>query len=92
MLCAGALRTPIVLLRSNLRNNLVGRNLRLHPTVVVAAKMPTRVAMWRDTMQAARSLEFREQGIVIESAARAPGADCPRVPLAERRPAGRDDA
>jgi choline dehydrogenase-like flavoprotein len=73
VLCAGALRTPIVLLRSNLRNGQVGRNLRLHPTVVVAAKMPTRVAMWRDTMQAARSLEFRKQGIVIESAPGHPG-------------------
>jgi len=73
VLAAGALRTPIVLLRSDLRNNCVGRNLRLQPTVVVAARMPGRVAMWRDTMQAARSLEFRKQGFVIESAPGHPG-------------------
>ena len=73
VLAAGALRTPIVLLRSDLRNNRVGRNLRLHPTVVVAAQMPSPVAMWRDTMQASRSLEFRKQGIVIESAPGHPG-------------------
>jgi long-chain-alcohol oxidase len=73
VVAAGALRTPIVLLRSDLRNNRIGRNLRLHPTVIVAAEMPFRVAMWRDTMQAARSLEFREQGIVIESAPGHPG-------------------
>jgi choline dehydrogenase-like flavoprotein len=73
VLAAGALRTPIVLLRSDLRNNRVGRNLRLHPTVVVAAQMHGPVTMWRDTMQAARSLEFREQGIVIESAPGHPG-------------------
>jgi choline dehydrogenase-like flavoprotein len=73
VLAAGALRTPIVLLRSDLRNDRVGRNLRLHPTVVVAARMPGPVAMWRDTMQAARSLQFREEGIVIESAPGHPG-------------------
>ena len=70
---AGALRTPAVLLNSGLEHAQVGRNLRLHPTVAVAGVMPSPVLMWRDTMQAARSMQFVRERILIESAPGNPG-------------------
>jgi choline dehydrogenase-like flavoprotein len=60
-------------MRSGLTHPQIGANLRLHPTVVVAGRFANRVAMWRDTMQAARSLEFARHGFVIESAPGHPG-------------------
>ena len=40
VVAAGALRTPAVLLNSGLDHAQLGRNLHLHPTVVVAGLMP----------------------------------------------------
>lgn len=73
VVAAGALRTPVVLANSGLGNDQVGRNLHLHPTVVVAGAMAEPVTMWRGTLQAARSLEFRERAFLIESAPGHPG-------------------
>jgi choline dehydrogenase-like flavoprotein len=73
VVAAGALRTPLILMRSGLAHPQIGANLRLHPTVVVAGRFAQRVAMWSDTMQAARSLEFARDGFVIESAPGHPG-------------------
>jgi choline dehydrogenase-like flavoprotein len=44
----GSINTPALLLRSKLPNlnGLIGRNLRLHPVVGIAAIMPERVAVW----------------------------------------------
>ena len=60
-------------MRSGLDHQHIGRNLHLHPTVVVAGRMESPVVMWRDTMQAARSMEFIRDGILIESAPAHPG-------------------
>ncbi|MDL2336045.1 MAG: GMC oxidoreductase, partial [Chloroflexota bacterium] len=73
VLAAGALRTPLVLLRSGVANPQIGANLHLHPTVVVAGRFEQRVAMWRDTMQAASSTQFLRDGYLIESAPGHPG-------------------
>ena len=73
VVAAGALRTPLVLLRSGIAHPAVGANLHLHPTVVVAGRFEQRVAMWRATMQAARSLEFLPRGFLMESAPGHPG-------------------
>lgn len=40
---AGALNTPLLLKRSNLRNSHIGRNLRLHPVAVVLGVYPDQV-------------------------------------------------
>jgi len=73
VVAAGALRTPLVLLRSGINHAAVGANLHLHPTVVVAGRFEQAVAMWSDTMQAARSTEFLRRGFMIESAPGHPG-------------------
>ena len=73
VLAAGALRTPLILLRSAITHQAIGRNLYLHPTVAVAARYERDVLMWRDTMQAARSLQFVADGFLIESAPPHPG-------------------
>ncbi len=57
VVAAGALRTPVVLLRSGLGHPAVGGHLRLHPVVVVGAFLDEDVTMWRGTSQGSRSLE-----------------------------------
>ena len=73
ILAAGALRTPLVLLRSGVTHPAIGANLHLHPTVVVAGRFEQRIGMWRDTMQAASSTQFLRDGFLIESAPGHPG-------------------
>lgn len=73
VLAAGALRTPLVLLRSGIAHPHIGANLHLHPTVVVAGRFEGRVAMWRDTMQGASSTQFLRDGFLVESAPGHPG-------------------
>ena len=62
VVAAGGLRTPVILQRSGIEHSAIGRNLRIHPVVAVAARMPDRVEMWRGPLQAARSLEFARPG------------------------------
>jgi choline dehydrogenase-like flavoprotein len=71
VVAAGGLRTPAILERSGIGHPEIGRNLRLHPVVVVAARMPERVEMWRGPLQAARCDEFA--GFLIEAAPAHPG-------------------
>ena len=73
VLAAGALRTPLILLRSAVTHHAIGRNLFLHPTVAVAGRYDHDVLMWRDTMQAARSLQLVRDDVLIESAPPHPG-------------------
>lgn len=86
VVAAGALRTPLLLERSGVAHPGLGSNLRLHPVVAVAARMPDPVEMWTGPSQAARSLQFSQQGpaapdgvgpahggFVIESAPPHPG-------------------
>jgi choline dehydrogenase-like flavoprotein len=73
VLAAGPLRTPLILLRSGIDHAEIGRNLHLHPTAAIGARFPARVEMWRDTMQAARSMEHIRAGVLVESAPAHPG-------------------
>lgn len=73
VVAAGALRTPVLLMRSGLAHPSIGANLYLHPTVVIAGRFAEPVAMWRDTMQGARSKQFLDDGFLIESAPGHPG-------------------
>lgn len=78
VVAAGALRTPGILERSGIDHPAVGRNLRIHPVPVIAARFDDRIDMWRGTMQAARVDEFSatepgRRGYVIESAPGHPG-------------------
>jgi choline dehydrogenase-like flavoprotein len=85
VVAAGGLRTPVILERSGIEHPSIGHNLRLHPVVVVAARMAEWIEMWRGPLQAARSLEFAlpgpagdtvgpaHGGFVIEAAPAHPG-------------------
>lgn len=83
VVAAGALRSPLVLLRSGLDHRAMGRYLRLHPVAVLGAFLDEDVVMWQGTMQAARSLHYLERGdgedaeggggFIVESAPGTPG-------------------
>lgn len=73
VVAAGAIRTPALLLRSGITHPAVGKNLHLHPTAVITARMPHDVQIWRGTTQAVRSLQFQRRGVIIESAPAHPG-------------------
>ena len=62
VLAAGALRTPLILAASGITHPELGKNLHLHPAVVVSARMPHRIETWLGPLQAARSLEFVRPG------------------------------
>jgi choline dehydrogenase-like flavoprotein len=62
VVAAGALRTPILLMRSGIPHPALGRHLRLHPVVAVVARMSDPVEMWTGPNQAARCLEFVRPG------------------------------
>lgn len=100
VVAAGALRTPLILHASGVDHPQLGRNLRLHPTVVVGGIMERRVEAWRGPTQAARSLQFwrpgaadadgigpAHGGFVIESAPAHPGLTASASPWEGATPA-----
>jgi len=56
----GALRTPVLLRRSGLGNEHVGRHLHLHPATAVLGRMPDEVLPWEGSMQALYSDEHSD--------------------------------
>jgi choline dehydrogenase-like flavoprotein len=97
VLAAGGLRTPTLLERSGIEHPAIGRYLRLHPVVAIAARMAEPVDMWIGPSQAARSLEFARPGpahpsgiggahggFIIESAPPHPGLAAAAFPWAGR--------
>jgi choline dehydrogenase-like flavoprotein len=97
VMAAGALRTPVILEGSGLSHPELGRNLRLHPVVAVAARLAGPVDMWLGPSQAARSLQFVDPGsadregigpdhggFIIEAAAPHPGLVAGALPWAGR--------
>lgn len=78
VVAAGALRSPGILTASGLDHPAIGRNLRVHPVPVIAARFSESIEMWRGTMQGARADEFADDepgrnGYVIEAAPGHPG-------------------
>ena len=69
----GAIQTPALLRRSGLRNENIGRHLRLHPAQVVWGVFDEEVRPWEGTMQAIYSDEHRYMdggyGVKYETAA-----------------------
>jgi choline dehydrogenase-like flavoprotein len=56
----GALQTPVLLRRSGLGNEHVGRHLHLHPATAVLGTMPDEVRPWEGSMQALYSDEHSD--------------------------------
>ncbi len=78
VVAAGALRSPGILAASGLDHPAIGRNLRVHPVPVIAARFSESIEMWRGTMQGARADQFADDepgrnGYVIEAAPGHPG-------------------
>jgi len=46
VLACGSIKTPALLLRSNIRNKNIGRNLRLHPTTAVSGHFKEEIRAW----------------------------------------------
>lgn len=76
VLCAGALHTPAILLRSGVSNANLGRHLKLHPVVAVAGFYPEPIRTWEGSLQTRYSDQFAQgisHGFKIEVAPGHPG-------------------
>jgi long-chain-alcohol oxidase len=60
VVACGAIYTPVLLLRSGLRNARIGRNLHLHPVSAMGAFFPHRVEPWGGAMQTRCCAEFAD--------------------------------
>ncbi len=69
VVAAGSLHTPLILLRSGLRDRFrhVGRHLTLHPAVKVFAEMPHEVSAWRGVPQGMYSEALANIGVKLEA-------------------------
>lgn len=60
VVACGAINTPLLLRRSGLRNEHIGRNLHLHPVTAMGAFFPDRVEPWGGAMQTRYSAQFAD--------------------------------
>jgi choline dehydrogenase-like flavoprotein len=72
----GAIHTPALLRRSGLRNENIGRHLKLHPAAAVFGVFDEELKPWEGVMQALYSDQFRDlddgYGLKFETAAQHP--------------------
>jgi choline dehydrogenase-like flavoprotein len=82
VLAAGAVMSPLLLLRNRLalRSGQVGRNLKLHPATRVAGVFDREVRYWRGVLQGYGVDEFRDDGILLEEVSLPPGVVLPTFP------------
>ncbi|KAI8623620.1 long-chain fatty alcohol dehydrogenase [Xylariaceae sp. FL1651] len=77
ILAAGALNTPLILLRSGLKNSNIGKHLYLHPVVSLATTWDTDVKPWKGDILSSVVSEFEDldgkgHGVKIEPTAMQP--------------------
>src|SRR5262249_51894868 len=67
VVCAGAIQTPVLLLRSGVKSpsGQVGRNLSLHPNAKVVALFDEAVEGWKGVHQAYQVREFQDEGFIM---------------------------
>jgi long-chain-alcohol oxidase len=86
----GSLHTPALLRRSGLRNQNIGKNLRLHPATVVFGVYDEELKPWEGVMQALYSDQHRDlddhYGLKYETAAAHPHLVLPFIPWRGARP------
>jgi choline dehydrogenase-like flavoprotein len=77
VLAAGAIETPVLLMRSGIEHPALGRNLYLHPTSAVAGVYPQAVHTWDGPPQTVMSAEHAAMnggyGVRLETAPGHPG-------------------
>ncbi len=77
VLAAGAIQTPLLLLRSGVQNPAIGRHLHLHPSAISVGVYPHPVHAWEGVMQSAYSDAFARldasYGYTLEVAPTHPG-------------------
>lgn len=77
VVAAGALYSPVILLRSGLENPHLGQHLHLHPTAISVGVYPEKVYAWQGVLQSAYSGEFMRldgnYGYTLEVAPTHPG-------------------
>ena len=76
---AGSFQSPLLLLRSGIRNRNVGRNLHLHPTAILGATYDEEVRPWEGGILTTLVNEFENldghgHGVKLESCVMLPGA------------------
>jgi len=82
VLAAGAIGTPMLLMRNGLANSSgeVGRNLRLHPGIRVYALMDEDIKGWLGVPQGVYVDEFFDEGIMLEGIFVGPLLSAPALP------------
>lgn len=82
VVAAGAMHSPVLLLRSALPVKLprLGRNLHLHPATRVLAKYPDPIFGWAEVPQSYNVDEFMDEGIFIQGQFVSPPIQAPNVP------------
>ncbi|PYH91612.1 long-chain fatty alcohol dehydrogenase [Aspergillus ellipticus CBS 707.79] len=85
IISCGSLQSPLLLLRSGLRNPQIGRNLHLHPVAVAGAVFDHKTRPWEGSALTAVVNEFENQdgyghGVKIEALSMLPAAFLPLFP------------
>jgi len=84
IVACGAIHTPALLKRSGLRNENIGKHLKLHPASVVFGVFDEELEPWEGVMQALYSDQFRDlhdgYGLMYETAAEHPHLFIPFSP------------
>jgi choline dehydrogenase-like flavoprotein len=81
VVAAGAIHTPGLLARSGVRHRRLGRNLRVHPAIGVAAFFKEPLRAWRGTMQSYQVDRLQESlGVMIEVTNPVPGVSAAALP------------
>ena len=83
VLAAGAVYSPLLLLKNGLANSSgeVGKNLRLHPAIRVYALMDEEVNGWFGVPQATYVDQFADEGVLLEGIFVGPVLSAPALPF-----------
>ncbi|PYH49424.1 long chain fatty alcohol oxidase [Aspergillus saccharolyticus JOP 1030-1] len=81
----GSLQSPLLLMRSGLKNRRIGRNLHLHPVVVAGAVLNEEVRPWEGSalttvVNEFENLDQKGHGVKIEALSMLPSAYLPLFP------------
>jgi len=80
VLAAGAIHSPIFLIRHGIARKNAGEHFMAHPGVSVAARFPEEVRSWVGATQGYETTHYREQGFKIETLSLPPEILMVRIP------------